>query len=104
VNILKFFVVVGIILLFGCASTQEAPENLDKYSKKVKAIFESYKITTQVQTHKAFAVAKLGHRDFAGFGYSYPTIEQAEQRALEECHQRARKFNKVLQCFIYHSE
>jgi hypothetical protein len=98
----KKLIVILSIVLSGCASTQKAPENLDKYSSTTKASFVAYKNT--VKPHRAFAVAKFKRRDFFGFGYSYPTIEQAEKRALDECHSRALKFRDEIQCFIYHSE
>jgi hypothetical protein len=99
---LKIVILVGASLLLGCASTQKAPENLNKYSTNVKATFASYKNITQ--PHKAFAVAKFNRRDFSGFGYSYPTVEEAKTRALEECQERALKFRDDIKCFIYHSE
>jgi len=99
---LKIVILVGACLLLGCASTQKAPENLDRYSTNVRAAFASYKNTTQ--PHKAFAVAKFNQRDFLGFGYSYPTIEAAKARALDECNERALKFRDDIKCFIYHSE
>ncbi len=91
-----------IFILAGCASTQKVPENLDKFSTNTKAGFVSYQ--NAAKTHKAFAVAKFKQRDFFGFGYAYPTIEQAEKRALAECHERAHQFRDEIKCFIYHSE
>jgi hypothetical protein len=102
VNKFKVVILVAVSFLFGCASTQEAPENLDKYSRNVKATFASYKSITK--PHKAFAVAKFNRRDFSGFGYSYPTIKQAENRAIDECQERALKYRDDIKCFIYHSE
>ena len=95
-------ILTGIIFLVGCASTTKAPENLDSFSTNVRATFVTYK--NMVRPHKAFAVAKYGQRDFSGYGYSYPTIEAAEKRALDECHQKAHQHNKSIKCFIYHSE
>lgn len=93
---------ISLITLSACQTTQTPPENLDNFSSSVKAAFVSYK--HGAKTHKAFAVAKYRQRGFFGYGASYPSVEEAEQRALAECQSRAQQFKADIQCFIYHSE
>lgn len=91
-----------LVALFGCASTQQAPTSLEGYSKTVNAGFVSFKRGSR--NHKAFAVGRIGRREFFGFGHAYQTIEEAKERAIEECLQRAGKYRKSVQCFVYYSE
>jgi len=102
VNKLKIIIVIAVSFLSGCASTQKAPENLDKYSANIRSTFVSYKSITGI--HKAFAVAKYNGREFSSFTYSYPTKEEAEAKALSQCQERALKLRDGIKCYIYHSE
>lgn len=101
-KLINLLLLLGLITIAGCQSTQKAPETLDNYSKTVRAGFVSYKRATQA--HRAFAVAKYRKRDFFGYGTSYPTVAGAEKRALDECHKLAQEYREGIQCFIYHSE
>ena len=90
------------LLMSACSTTQTAPTSLDSYSKTVRAGFVSFK--QGGMRHRAFAVGRIGRRDFFGFGHRYKSVEKAEERALEECYKSAGRYKDKVTCFIYFSE
>ncbi len=103
--VMKYCFVLLLYLAFilsGCATTQVAPKSLDDFSNDIKIQFNMYK--RKASTHRAFAVAKYGKKDFFGFSASYPNVEEAEARALDECYKYAKAYRYDMKCFIFHSE